>query len=153
MHGREIASDATGSERADNGKVLLEQRRRTALDRLNSELSDYRDCRVVYDAKHTEQLSVPADKIDPSSLEDFLFDDDAVYGFFVAVQYAAETNPSGKVNRKMFSKTLHRSYQKLTLLKIKHLDELIRLHLHYGLPLTDLWNMFKNCRTVTDVDQ
>ncbi len=114
---------------------------------------DYRDYKLVYDAKHTDKPSVPADKIDPSSLEDFRLQESAAYGFFIAAKYAAENEPHGKVNRKMFPEPSHKSYGKLTLLKIDHLDRLIRLHCHQGLTLTDIWNMFQECRTVTDVNR
>ncbi len=109
--------------------------------------------KLVYDAKHTAKPSVPADKIDPSSLEEFRSQESAAYGFFVAVKYAAEEDPSGKVNRKMFPEVPDRPYQQLTLLKIVHLDQLIRLHFRHGLTLTDIGHMFEKCRTVTDVDQ
>ncbi|MCY4674153.1 MAG: ATP-binding protein [Bacteroidetes bacterium] len=113
----------------------------------------HRDYKLVYDAKHTEKPSVPADKIDPSSLESFRSDEGAAYGFFIAEKYAAEEEPEGKMNRKMFPESPQSSYQKLTLLKVEHLERLIQLHLYHGLTLTDLWKMFKECRTVTDVDQ
>lgn len=112
-----------------------------------------RDYKLVYDAKHTAKPSVPADKIDPSSLEKFRSDEGATYGFFVAVKYAAEEDPNGKVNQKIFPKSSQSTYRHLTLLKIVHLERLIRLHLDHGLTLTDLWEMFKKCRTVTDVEQ
>ena len=114
---------------------------------------NYSDYKLVYDAKHTDKPSVPADKIDPSSLEDFRTQEGAAYGFFIAVKYAAECDPCGKVNRKMFPNQPEKSFQHLTLLKIAHLERLVRLHFHHGLTLTDLRNMFENCRTVTDVDQ
>ena len=114
---------------------------------------DHKDYKLVYDAKHTDKPSVPADKIDPSSLEDFRAQECAGHGFFIAVKYAAEDDPTGKVNRKMFPEPPHISYRHLTLLKIVHLDRLIRLHFHHGVTLTDLWNMFEECRTVTDVDE
>ena len=53
----------------------------------------------------------------------------------------------------MFPEPPHISYRHLTLLKIVHLDRLIRLHFHHSVTLTDLWNMFEECRTVTDVDE
>ena len=114
---------------------------------------DHRDYKLVYDAKHTDKPSVPADKIDPSSLEHFRSQEWAAYGFFVAGKYAAEDDPLGKINRKMFPEEPQASYQQLTLLKIVHLDRLIRLHFQHGLTLTDLWSMFEECRTVSDVDQ
>ncbi len=114
---------------------------------------DPRDYKLVYDAKHTAKPSVPADKIDPSSLETFRAEEGAAYGFFVAAKYASEEDADGKVNRKMFPKSPQPTYQRLTLLKIEHLKRLIRLHLHHGLTLTDLWNMFEGCRTVTSVDK
>lgn len=123
------------------------------LGRHSDAASDQRNYKLVYDAKHTSKLSVPADKIDPSSLEHFRSDEGAAYGFFIAGKYAAEEDLEGKVNQKMFSESLQRRYQHLTLLKIAHLERLIQLHLHHGLTLTDLWRMFKECRTVTDVDR
>ena len=114
---------------------------------------NYRDYKLVYDAKHTNKPSVPADKIDPSSLEDFRSQEGAAYGFFIAVKYAKEDNRRGKVNRKMFSEESEKSYQQLTLLTIGHLERLVRLHFQHGLTLTDLADMFETCRTVTNVDQ
>ena len=113
----------------------------------------FRDYNLVYDAKHTDKPSVPADKVDPSSLEDFRAQESAAYGFFIAAKYAAEDDPDGKVNRKMFPESPQGSYQQLTLLKIVHLARLVGLHLHHGLTLTDLRDMFKECRTVNDVDR
>ena len=113
---------------------------------------DRKDYKLVYDAKHTNKPSVPADKIDPSSLEDFRSQECAAYGFFIAAKYAKENDPQGKVNRKMFPKAAQSSYQQLTLLKIEHLNRIIGLHFRHGLTLTDLWNMFEDGRTVTQVD-
>ena len=123
------------------------------LGRHGDAVRDHRDYKLVYDAKQTAEPSVPAAKIDPSSLEDFRLEEGAAYGFFIAVKYDAEADPQGKVNRKMFPKPPGKGYQQLTLLKIGHLDRLIRLHFHHGLTLTNLWTMFEECRTVTDVEQ
>ena len=123
------------------------------LGRHSDAARDHRNYKLVYDAKHTRNPSVPADKIDPSSLEHFRSDEGAAYGFFIAEKYAAEEDLEGKVNKKMFSESLQRRYQHLTLLKIKHLERLILLHLRYGLTLTDLWKMFEKCRAVPEVDQ
>lgn len=123
------------------------------LGRHSDAAHDHRDYKLVYDAKHTRKPSVPADKIDPSSLEHFRSNEGAAYGFFIADKYAAEEDPEGMVNQKIFSEPLQGCYQHLTLLKISHLEQLIQLHLRHGLTLTDLWRMFKECRTVPDLNR
>lgn len=123
------------------------------LGRHGDAVRDFKDYKLVYDAKHTDKPSVPADKIDPSSLEDFRAQEGAAYGFFIAAKYAAEDDQRGKVNRKMFPEPPLGSYQQLTLLKIVHLGRLVELHLRHGLTLTDLRDMFEACRTVSDVDR
>ena len=114
---------------------------------------NYMDYKLVYDAKHTDSPTVQADKIDPSSLEDFRSQESAAYGFFVAVKYANEDKPDGKINRKLFPEQSPQNYEHLTLLKIDHLEHLIQLHFHHGLTLADIGGMFKECRTVIQVDE
>lgn len=109
--------------------------------------------RIVYDAKCTSQSTVRADKIDPASLEDFRVKESAAYGFFIASKYAGEKDVAGKLNSKMFAGSALGSYSHLTLLKIEHLDRLVRMHFRYGLTLTDLRKMFQESRTVLDVDK
>lgn len=123
------------------------------LGRHTSAAHGHRDYKLVYDAKHTKKSSVPADKIDPSSLEHFRSEEGAAYGFFVAKKYAAEEDPEGKINRKISPESPQPPYRRLTLLKIAHLERLVRLHMCHGLTLTDLWKMFEKCRTVVDVDR
>ena len=113
----------------------------------------HRDYKLVYDAKQTDQPSVPADKIDPASLEDFRVHERAAFGFFVAAKYAGEAKSQSKLNRKIVPESDRDRYRRLTLIKISHLDRLIRLHLRHGLTLTDVREMFEKCRTVGEVDE
>lgn len=111
-----------------------------------------RGYKLVYDAKHTNKPTVQADKIDPSSLEDFRLRESAAYGFFITDKYASENDPDGKINRKIFSEQSSQNYESLTLLKIAHLERLLKLHFRHGLTLTDIGNMFEECRTIMEVD-
>ena len=107
-------------------------------------LADYK---LVYDAKQTNQPSVAADKVIFGSLEDFRRKESADYGFFIADAYNAELDKDGKLNRQIAQMTDCR----LTLLKIEHLERLVRLHYRYGVTLTRLRLLFENARTVPEV--
>ena len=107
-------------------------------------LADYK---LVYDAKQTRHPSVPANKIDLASLEDFRKQEHADFGFFIATAYAAESEADGALNRRINSETGRR----LTLLKIEHLSRLVWLHFRYGLTLTELRSLFENASTVPQV--
>ena len=113
----------------------------------------HRDYKLVYDAKQTDQPSVPAAKVDPASLEDFRVHENAAFGFFVAAKYAGEAQLQSKLNRKIVPESDPKRYHRLTLIRISHLDRLIRLHLQHGLTLTDVREMFEKCRTVGEVDE
>lgn len=106
------------------------------------------DYRLVYDAKQTDQNSVPADKIDFAALESFRSEENADYGFFIAHAYAGEADPRSRLHEKFNSLPNER----ITLLKIAHLDQLVRLHYRYGITLTELRKIFEQARTVTEVD-
>ena len=108
-------------------------------------LADYK---VVYDAKQTRGPSVPADKIDFASLEDFRRTEQADFGFFIAAAYASEMNPDGKLNRSIEGVTSCRP----TLLKIEHLRRLVRLHYQFGVTLTELRSLFEEAHTVPEVN-
>lgn len=115
------------------------------LGRHKAALADYK---LVYDAKQTNQPSVPADKIDIASLEDFRKQNGADFGFFVATAYAAEEDADGALNRRIKSETgCH-----LTLFKIEHLRRLVWLHFDHGITLTELRSLFKNAHTVPEVN-
>lgn len=116
--------------------------------RLGLQKETLADYKLVYDAKQTNQPSVPADKIDLASLEEFRNRDDANFGFFIATEYAAENNPDGAINRRINSE----AYRYLTLLKINHLHRLISLHYRHGVTLTELRTLFEKSRTVPDVN-
>ena len=103
---------------------------------------------LVYDAKQTDQNSVPADKIDFAALESFRSDEDADHAFFLAHSYAGESDSDSRLIEK-FNTT---DYKKITLLKIEHLDRLVRLHYRYGVTLTELREIFAQSRTVIDVN-
>lgn len=102
---------------------------------------------VVYDAKQTNHPSVPADKLDFASLEDFRTQEHADYGFFIANAYAAEMAPDGALNRR-----ISQVGESLTLLKVEHLQRLVWLHYHQGITLTVLRTLFERARTVPDVN-
>lgn len=108
-------------------------------------LADYK---VVYDAKQTHEPSVPADKIDFASLEDFRRTEQADFGFFIAAAYASEMNPDGALNRRIEGVTSCRP----TLLKIEHLRRLVWLHYKFGVTLTELRSLFEDAHTVREVN-
>ena len=83
------------------------------------------------------QPAVPADKVDPASLEDYRAQEGAAYGFFVAHKYAGESDRDGKLNRKM-SQGPSGPFRQLSLLTIRHLRDLVLAHCKHGLTLTDL---------------
>ena len=116
------------------------------LGRHKTALADYK---LVYDAKQTNQPSVPADKVDVASLEDFRVQEQADFGFFIAATYAAETNERGAVNRRISSD----AGKHLTLLKIEHLHRLVSLHFLHGITLTELRSLFTHARTVLQVNE
>ena len=114
------------------------------LGRHKTALANYK---LVYDAKQTNQPSVPADKIDFASLEDFRKQNGADFGFFVAATYAAEEDANSALNRRIKLETeCH-----LTLLKIEHLRRLVWLHFDHGITLTELRSLFEKARTVPEV--
>ena len=115
------------------------------LGRHREVLSDYS---LVYDAKQTNQPSVPADKIDLASLEEFRKEAGANFGFFVATAYAAETDDDGVLNRRISDD----AYRVLTLLKVGHLHRLVWLHYRHGVTLSELRSLFESARTTSQVD-
>ena len=106
------------------------------------------DYKLVYDAKQTNHPSVKAEKINPSSLNDFRKQNDADFGFFIAIAYAAEEDGDSALNRRMSGEEGHH----LTLLKIDHLRRLIWLHFKHGVTLTELRSLFEEARTVPQVN-
>ena len=117
------------------------------LGRQGDTLADYK---LVYDAKQTNQPSVPADKITLSSLEQFRTKWGADFGFFIAGKYQGEDKASSKLN-KQFA-TLGNRGKKLSILKVKHLEQLTRLHYLHGVTLTELRSLFESSCTVSEVD-
>ena len=104
------------------------------------------DYTLVYDAKQTtSKTAIPADKVDPASLEGFRKKAKATYGFFAAVKYSGEVTRNSKINSKM------KLFPCLTLLKIEHLNSLLRMHYQYGLTLTMLRKLFEKGRTTASV--
>lgn len=108
-------------------------------------LADYK---VVYDSKQTDEPSVPADKIDIQSLEDFRSSEGAQFSFFIAKAYAAESNPDGKLNRKVSQSA---GSAPVTLLRLSDLTRIIELHYQYGVTLTRLRTLFEKAHTVPEV--
>jgi Histidine kinase-, DNA gyrase B-, and HSP90-like ATPase len=118
------------------------------LGRGNDALADYR---VVYDAKQTNEPSVPADKINLNSLEDFREKENAHFAFFLAGEYAAQNDPEGKLNRLVRAATSGTNPQPITLLRIADLRRIVELHYRYGLTLTRLRSLFQDAHTVPQV--
>lgn len=116
------------------------------LGRHGETLADYK---LVYDAKQTRHQSVPADKVNLGSLEDFRNSADADFGFFIAVAYQGEGDETSKLNRQLGKEANNR----LTLLKVEHLDRLVRLHYRHGLTLTKLRLLFEKVQTVGQADE
>ncbi len=112
-------------------------------------LADYR---VVYDTKQTGAPRVSADKLDIESLNDFRDEERADFAFFVAVAYAAEDNPAGKLN-KIVSKAESNPDRRITLLRIDHVTHLVKLHYQFGIPLDRLRDLFETASTTSQVDQ
>ena len=108
----------------------------------------FEDYKLVYDAKQTSHPSVPADKVIFDSLEDFRKQEHADFGFFIATAYQGERDETGKLNRHIGA----REDGRLTLLKVEHLDRLVRLHFRHGVTLTELRFLFESAHTVSQVN-
>lgn len=117
--------------------------------RLGRHKRTFADYKIVYDAKQTEYDQVPAGKIDLASLEELRKRNDADFGFFIAIAYAAEKDPESKINRKI--QTGAGRY--LTLLKVEHLRRLAWLHFKHGITLTECRSLFVDAHSVPQVDK
>ena len=115
------------------------------LGRHKRELANYS---IVYDTKQTIHSAVPAGKVDVAGLEVFRAQESAEFGFFVAAAYDAEADPDGRLNQQ-----IAQVGSRITLLKVGHLDRLVKLHYHHGITLTELRSLFENARTVPDVSE
>lgn len=112
---------------------------------LYARLGRGKDYRIVYDAKQTNQPSVPADKIDISRIETHRQNASADYAFFIADSYAGEENTSSTINQKMMNQ------DRVTLLKISDVRKLVKFHYQYGVTLTSLRELFDSAHTVPEV--
>lgn len=117
--------------------------------RLGRHKRTFADYKIVYDAKQTGHAQVPADKIDLASLEELRKQNDADFGFFIAIAYAGEKNPESKINGKIQTS----AGRHLTLLKVDHLRRLAWLHFKHGITLTECRSLFANARSVPQVDR
>lgn len=120
--------------------------------RLGRDTDSLADYKLVYDAKQTNQPSVPADKINLESLEDFRLTEGADFGFFVAVAYAAESDPNGKLNKLVTNATTGDAPKPVTLLKLDHLRRIVELHYRFGVTLTRLRSLFTQAHTVVQAE-
>ena len=120
----------------------------TLYARLGRHKRDIANYSVVYDAKQTGRSSVPAARVDVASLEVFRVQEGAEFGFFVAIAYDAETNPTGTLNQQIMQVD-----NRITLLKLDHLDRLVRIHYRHGITLTELRSLFENAHTVPQVSE
>ncbi len=131
-----------GSEEGTDGVLYAR------LGRGSDTLADYK---VVYDAKQTNGPSVPASKINLGSLEDFRDTEKAAFAFFLANEYAAQSDPTGKLNRLVTAATTGKNPKPLTLLRLVDLRKLVELHYLYGVTLTRLRGLFEDAHTVPQV--
>ncbi|MEM9615508.1 MAG: ATP-binding protein [Actinomycetota bacterium] len=104
------------------------------------------DYSIVYDAKTTGKSSVPADKCNLASLEEFRVSRKADYAFFVAHTFAGQDDGSLKLNR-----DLQAHGGPATLITIDALKDLLSIHLECGITLTRMQSLF-SCRSTGDVD-
>jgi hypothetical protein len=118
------------------------------LGRGSGQLADYK---LVYDAKQTGSTTVPADKINLGSIEDFRVGESAQYGFFLASEYANQMHEDGKLNRLIAKATTGNDPQPVTLLRIQDLRKLVELHYRFGVTLTRLRALFEEAHTVPQV--
>ena len=118
------------------------------LGRQGDTLADYK---IVYDAKQTNQPSVPAEKVKLSSLEQFRTEWDADFGFFIAKKYQGEYEESSRLNQQF--ETLANGGKQLSILKVNHLEQLTKLHYSHGVTLTELRTLFESSCTVSEVDE
>ena len=114
------------------------------LGRHHRESANYK---LVYDAKQTDEPSVPASRINLSSLERHREKENADFGFFIAIAYQAESKEDGTLNEQICNS----AYNNLTLLKIEHLEQLVKLHYKYGITLSQLRSLFEETNTTQSV--
>lgn len=119
--------------------------------RLGQDGSNLADYRIVYDTKSTNKPAVPADKIDPSSLDDFRRTEQAQFGFFAAVAYESQDSETGKVNKKIANAAAQGL--RTSLLRVKDIEKIVTLHYQYGVTLVRLRSLFKDAHTVPEVKQ
>lgn len=115
------------------------------LGRHKREIANYS---VVYDAKQTGHSSVPAARVDVAGLEVFRVQEGAEFGFFAAIAYDAEEDPAGTLNQQ-----IRQVGSRITLLKVDHLDRLVRIHYRHGITLTELRSLFEDAHTVPQVGE
>ena len=118
------------------------------LGRQGDTLADYK---IVYDAKQTNQPSVPAEKVKLSSLEQFRTEWDADFGFFIAEKYQGEYDESSRLNKQF--ETLDNCGKQLSILKVSHLEKLSKLHYSHGVTLTEIRTLFESSCTISQVDE
>ena len=118
------------------------------LGRGQESLSDYK---VVYDSKQSNSGAVAAAKINLDSLNDFRVQENADYGFFLAVDYENQLQPDGKLNRLVSDATAQG--RKFTMLRADDLRRLVELHYTHGVTLTRLRGLFEDAHTTPEVIQ
>lgn len=129
-----------GSEEGTDGVLFA---------RLGRGTTSVEDYVVVYDAKQTNQASVPADKVKVASLEDFRAAEDAEFGFFLAEDYAAQFREDGKLNKEVAQAV--KQGAKVALLRLDDLRRLVELHYRVGVTLTDIRRLLEGAHTVPEV--
>jgi len=105
-----------------------------------------RTYKVVFDAKTTAKVAVPAEKLKFEALERFREDEGANFGFFIAKGYQGEAELDLAANREA------RSNRK-TLLRLKDLRRLVELQMQFGVTLEELRGLFEEAYDVPTVEE
>ena len=120
----------------------------TRYARLGRHKRDMANYSIVYDANQTGHTAVPAARVDVAGLEVFRVQASAAFGFFAAIAYEAEADPASSLNQQ-----IRQVSDRITLLKVDHLDRLVRVHYRHGITLTELRSLFENAHTVPQVSE
>jgi hypothetical protein len=110
------------------------------------------DYKVVYDAKQTNQPSVPASEIDFGALDTFRREEGGDFGFFIAAQYPGDNNPNSRLNSRLEQARNQGYGDVLCLLTVDHLKRLLQLHYKAGITLTTLRRVCEEGFAVSETD-
>lgn len=116
------------------------------LGRGDSRLEDFR---VVYDAKTTAGTSISVSKVHFDALWDFRTTEQADFAFVIGKKFDGQGDHESAVNRRT---SQGREDRPMTVLLTSQLKRLVELHYKYGVPITQVRDMFRTALTVMEVD-